>query len=93
MLRYAIVCVLYGSDPVQCVTGLSRGKELPGREAKPSPLLVPLSRKSRAIPVLPLWTVRPVQSQCLYKDAIYLILYIVVMYNKYIYIYMTSLVV
>jgi hypothetical protein len=28
----------------------------------PQPLLVPWSRESRAIPLLPLWTVRPVQS-------------------------------
>jgi hypothetical protein len=28
----------------------------------PNPLLVPWSRKSRAIPLLPLWAVRPVQS-------------------------------
>ena len=28
----------------------------------PHPLLVPCSRKGRAIPLLPLWTVRPVQS-------------------------------
>ena len=39
-----------------------RGKERPGRDADPSPLLVPWSRKSRAIPLLPLWAVRPVQS-------------------------------
>jgi len=26
------------------------------------PFLVPWSRKSRAVPLLPLWTVRPVQS-------------------------------
>jgi len=38
-----------------------RGKERAGREADPSTLLVPWSRKSRAIPLLPLWTVRPVQ--------------------------------
>ena len=38
------------------------GKERPGRDADPSPLLVPLSRKSRAITLLPLWAVRPVQS-------------------------------
>ena len=31
----------------------------------PHPLLVPWSRKSRAIPLLPLWAVRLVQSQCL----------------------------
>jgi len=38
------------------------GKEWPGRDTDPSPLLVPWSRKNRAIPLLPLWTVRPVQS-------------------------------
>ena len=38
------------------------GKERPGRDADPSPLLVPRSRKSRAIPLLPLWAVLPVQS-------------------------------
>jgi len=37
-------------------------KEWPGRDADPSPLLVPWSGKSRAIPILPLWAVRPVQS-------------------------------
>ena len=37
-------------------------KERPERDADPSPLLVPWSRKSRAIPLLPLWAVRPVQS-------------------------------
>jgi len=38
------------------------GKERPGRDATPSPLLVPWSRKSRAEPLLSLWIVRPVQS-------------------------------
>jgi len=38
------------------------GKELPGRDADLSPLLVPWSWKGRAIPLLPLWAVRPVQS-------------------------------
>jgi len=38
------------------------GKERPGRDADPSPLLVPWSRNSRAIPIFPLWAVRPVQS-------------------------------
>jgi hypothetical protein len=38
------------------------GKERPWRDTDPSPLLVPLSRKVRAIPLLPLWAVRPVQS-------------------------------
>jgi hypothetical protein len=48
--------------PVQWVPGLSRGKELPGRDADSSPLLVPWSWKGRALPLLPLWAVRPVQS-------------------------------
>ena len=38
------------------------GKERPGRDADPSPLLVPWSWKGRAVPLLPLWAVRPVQS-------------------------------
>jgi len=38
------------------------GKERPGRDADPSPLLVPWSRKSTAIPLLSPWAVRPVQS-------------------------------
>ena len=46
---------------VQWVPGLIRGKERPGREAEPSSLLVPWSRKSIAIPLLPLWAVRSVQ--------------------------------
>ena len=43
-----------------------RDKERLGRDADPSHLLVPWSRKSTAIPVLPLWTVRPVQSLSAY---------------------------
>ena len=38
------------------------GKERPGRDADPSPLLVPRSWKGRAIPLLTLRAVRPVQS-------------------------------
>jgi len=38
------------------------GKERTERDADPSPLLVLWSRKSRAITLLPLWAVRPVQS-------------------------------
>jgi hypothetical protein len=38
----------------------------------PHPLLVPWSRKSRAIPLLPLWTVRPVQSLSACKVQLYL---------------------
>jgi len=48
--------------PVQQVRGLSRGKKRPGRDANPSSILLPWSRKGRAIPLLPLWAERPVQS-------------------------------
>jgi len=49
--------------PVQWVPGFSPvGKERPVREADPSPLLVPWLRKSRAISLLRLWAVRPVQN-------------------------------
>ena len=44
--------------PVQWVPGFSGGEERPGRD----PLLVPWSKKNRAIPLLPLWAARPVQS-------------------------------
>ena len=49
--------------PVQWVPGLSRGL-MSGRGVSltPHPLLVPWSRKSRAIPLLPVLAVRPVQS-------------------------------
>ena len=39
-----------------------RGKERPGRDANPSPLLMTWSKKSRAIPVFPLKAVRPEQN-------------------------------
>jgi len=42
--------------------GFPGGKERPGRDADPSPLLVPSSRKGRTIPLLPLWAVLPVQN-------------------------------
>ena len=38
------------------------GIERPGRDADTSPPLVPWSRKSKAIPLLSLWTVWPIQS-------------------------------
>jgi hypothetical protein len=37
-------------------------KSDPGMTLTPHPLLMPWSRKGRAIPLLPLWVVRPVQS-------------------------------
>jgi hypothetical protein len=48
--------------PVQWVTSLYGGRERPGRDADPSNLLVPWLWKGRAIPLLSLWAVRPVQS-------------------------------
>ena len=53
-----------GAHPASCTMGrgLSRCKERPGRDADPSPLLVPWSRKSTSIPLLPQWAVRPLQS-------------------------------
>jgi hypothetical protein len=49
--------------PVQWVTGLSRGVESSrGVTLTPQPLLLPWSRKSRAIPIVSLWAVRSVQS-------------------------------
>ena len=41
---------------------LPGGKERPGRDAGPSPLLVSLSWKSTAISLLPLWAVGPVRA-------------------------------
>ena len=70
--------------PVQWYRVFPRGKERPGRDADPSPLLVPWWWKGRAIPLLPLWAVRPLQSlsvctrvhftlpQCPYKGELYL---------------------
>ena len=48
--------------PLLWIPGFSWGKERPGRDADPSPLLVQWSWKGRAIPLLPQWAVRPVQS-------------------------------
>ena len=48
--------------PVQGYRVFSGSKERPGRNVDSSPLLVPWSRKSRAIPLLPLWAVQPVQN-------------------------------
>jgi len=54
-----------GARPVSCTMGtgsftwVNSGR---GVTRTPHPLLVPWSRKSKAIPLLPLWGVRPVQS-------------------------------
>jgi hypothetical protein len=52
------------THPASCTMGTGSfpwGKERPGRDADPSPLLVPWSRQSRNIPLLPLWALRPVK--------------------------------
>ena len=63
---------------LQWVAGLSRGVKS-GRDVTltPHPLLVPWSRKDRAIPLLPVWAVRPAQNpsactapQCLYRAPV-----------------------
>ena len=54
-----------GAHPAYCTVGTGsfpRVKSGRGVTLTPQPLLVPWSRKSRAIPLLPLWAVRPVQS-------------------------------
>ena len=54
-----------GAHPASCTmgTGSFPGvKSGRGVTLTPHPLLVPWSRKNTAIPLLPLWTVRPVQS-------------------------------
>ena len=67
-----------GAHPASCTmgTGSFPGvKSGRGVTLTPHPLLVPQPRKRRAIPLLPLWAVRPVQNlepQCLYKGALYL---------------------
>jgi len=76
-----------GAHPASCTVGtrsFSGVESGRGVTLTPQPLLVPWSRKGRAIPLLSLWAVRPVQSlsactrghftltQCLYKGALYL---------------------
>ena len=54
-----------GSHPASCTMGTGsfpRVKSGRGVTLTPHPLLVSWSRKSRAIPLFPLWAVRPVQS-------------------------------
>ena len=69
-----------GAHPASCTMGTEsfpRVKSGRGVTLTPHPLLVPRSWKSRAIPLLPLWAVRPVQSlsACI-GGAIYLFLFI-----------------
>ena len=62
---FALVQTGPGAHPASCKmgTGSFPGvKSGRGVTLTPHPLLVPQSRKSRAIPLLPLWAVRPVKS-------------------------------
>ena len=52
--------------PAQWALGLSRGQRAARAWRWPHPLQVPWSWKGRAIPLLPLWAVRPVQSLSAY---------------------------
>jgi hypothetical protein len=71
-----------GAHSVSCTMGTGSFPEVKSDRdvtLTPHPLLVLWSRKGRAIPLLPLWAVRPVQSlsvctvpQCLYKGEFYL---------------------
>jgi hypothetical protein len=61
----ALVQTSPGAHPASCTMGtevFSVVKSGRGVMLTPYPLLVPWSWKSRAIPLLPLWAVRPVQS-------------------------------
>jgi DNA-binding transcriptional LysR family regulator len=54
-----------GAHPASCAMGtgsFQRVKSGRGVTLAPHPLLVPWSRKGTAIPLLPIWAVRPVQS-------------------------------
>ena len=78
-----------GAHTASCTIGTGsfpRVKSGWGVILTPHPLLVPWSWRGRAIPLLPLWAVRPVQSlsackevtftlpQCLYKGDLYLLI-------------------
>ena len=67
-----------GAHPASCTmgTGSFPGvKSGRGVTLTPNPLLVAWSRKSRAIPLLPLWAVRPVQSLSACTRVLFSLLY------------------
>jgi len=71
-----------GAHPTSCTMGtrfFPGVKSGRGVTLTPHPLLVPLSWKSRAIPLLPLWAVRPVQS----LSACTRVHFIFTFYNKF----------
>ena len=73
-----------GSHPASCrmdTGSFTGGKERPGHDADRSPLLVPWSRKSRAIPLLPLWAVRHVYSLSACTRVHFILLYFTLFSN------------
>jgi len=72
-----------GAQRASCTMGtgsFAGAKSGQGVTLTPHPLLVPWSRKSRAIPPFPLWAVRPVQSlsACTRVHFIYIYIYVCV---------------
>ena len=97
-----------GAHPASCTmgTGSFPGvKSGRGMTLIPHPLLVPRSRKGRAIPLLPPWAERPVQSlsactrvhftlpQCLYKGALYLLYLLKIARNSQIRVILATIVI
>jgi len=76
--------------PVQWVPGLSKGVNSGrGVMLTPHPLLVPWPWKSRAIPLLPLWAVRPVQSLSACTRVNFTLLLFSLLIDKVLCIYIT----
>ena len=71
-----------GAHPASCTMGTGPfpgAKSVRGVTLTPHPLLVPWSKKSRAIPIFPLWALRPVQS----LSACTVLLYLYSPYGPY----------
>jgi len=82
LIETAIVCTVQtgpGAHPATCIMGtgsFARLKSGRGVTLTPHSLLVPMSRKSRAIPLLPLWAVQPVHSLSACKKVHFTLLYL-----------------
>ena len=72
----------YGLDSPGNESRWGRDFPLLWRDADPSPPLVPWSRKSRALPLLPLWAVRPVQSLSAHIRVHFIWLYLEAVLNS-----------
>ena len=76
-----------GAHSASCTMGTGsfpRVKIGRGMTLTPHPLLVPWSRKGRAIPLLPLWAIRPVQSlsACTRVHFTYLLTYLLTPWSR-----------